>query len=123
MVDDVKRKQLEDMLADMTPEDFRQIDEHVLGFLKDRVEREDTPLAQQGTAKDSAVQRLAVWAIQWHRDPRFRKMENRRFDPDEVVSYETLGERAKVSRARIHMLVKTLTPHLYEETARVRRTG
>ena len=123
MVDDVKRKQLEDMLADMTPEDFRQMDEHVVGFLKDRMEREDTPFAQQGTAKDSAVQRMAAWAIQWHRDPDFRRRENRRYDPDERVSYDTLAEKYKVSRARTHMLTKQLTPHLWEEQARVRRTG
>lgn len=123
MVDDVKRKMLEDMLADMTPDDFRQLDGHIMDALKDRYERADTPIRDQGTAKDSAVQRLAAWAIQYHRDPRFRRIEAKRYDPDEIVSYDRIAEVAKVSRARVHVLFQTLLPHLYEEQSRVRRTG
>lgn len=122
-MDDLRRKMLEDMMSDMTLEDFRQIDGTIQTFVRDMAERSDTPIRDQGTAKDTAVQRLAAWAISWHRDPNFRKRENRRYDPDEQVSYDKIAEVARVSRARVHMLFQTLVPHLYEEQTQKRRTG
>lgn len=115
-----REKELLDAMLDMEPDALRRLEDE-LQMTFHRVARQDVPENERGTAKDTAVQRLAAWALKTLRAPDFRQHAWGALG-DDPMTYGAIGERiAKVSEERVRQLFADLCPFEYEAQQNARR--